>query len=389
MAWQLLARMPDRQVGGVLDAASFKLTLRHNEVGSWSVDVPRERTPAGWPAPGAGIIAIRDRVVVASGDIDEQGFAWSSDPGDESAGPGKYTLTGSTDLARLGYRVVYPTPGQPWGSQTNNYYAYGPDVGEEVLRVTVNQQAGSLAPTQRRVPGLRLSAPTGIGSTVVIHERFTPLLDALRKVALAAGGLAFDVRDALDTGQDFVIWQPLDRTGSARFGIELGNVASLAVQRVAPTGTTALVAGQGEGADRTLVEIPDPSANIAWGRREAFLDQRQVDAGLELPEQQVEFEKAAAEAFADAAEASAVSAVIVDTPAVKWGEDYGLGDRVSVSTPFGPVVDVVRQVDITVDEAGVEDITSVIGTTDPTTDDPLAGIVRAMSKRISQLERAL
>lgn len=389
MTWQLLARMPDRKIGGLLDGASFKLTLRHNEVGSWSVDVPRERTPAGWPAPGVGIIAIRDGAVVASGDLDEQGFTWSSDPGDESAGPGNYTLTGSTDLARLGYRVVYPTPGQPWESQTNAYYAYGPDTGEEVLRVTVNQQAGSLAPSPRRVAGLRLGAPTGAGSTVRISERFTPLLDALRKVALAAGGLAFDVRDALDGGQDFVVWQPLDRTGSARFGVELGNVASLAVQRVAPTGTTALIAAQGEAGARTLVEIPDPSADSAWGRREAFLDQRQVDAELSPAEQQAEYEKAAAEAFADAAEASAVSAVILDTPAVKWGRDYGLGDRVSVLTPFGAVVDVVRQVDIAVDEAGVEDITSVIGTTDPTTDDPLAGVVRAMSKRISQLERSL
>lgn len=389
MGWQLLARTPDRQIAGLLSGWSFKLSLRYNEVGSWSLNIPAEGTPAGWPAPGCGLIFIRDGKVWASGNLDDRDFSWSADPDDEAAGPGTYGLTGDTDLGRLAYRTIYPTPGADWEGAQGDYWTYGPDTAEEVMRVTVNWQAGSLARPARRVPGLRLGTPTGAGSQVRISERFTPLLDGLRKVALAGGGLAFDVRDALDGNLDFTVRPTADRTDTARFGRELGNVVSLNVLQAAPNATVALIAAQGEKEQRELVEIADPDADPAWGRRELFIDQRDVSSDQTDTDRMAEYDKAAAEAFATDGEQTAVSAVIRDTPVVQLGRDYDLGDRVSVLTPFGPVADLVRQVDVEVDATGVEEITSVIGTTDPTTTDPMAATQRAMDKRISRLERSL
>lgn len=391
MGWTLLARAPDRSIAGTLVAYELKLTLVLNEVGSFELTVPKEATPDGWPAPGAGLIAIRDSQVVASGNIDAESYAWSADPTEESTGPGQWTLTGDTDLARLAYRIVYPTPGRDWDEQTNAHYTWpatGTALAEEVMRVVVNQQAGSLAPDERRVPGLRLGPASGAGGSTRISERFTPLLDALRTVALAGGGLIFDVTDTLDGHMEFTVREPADRSTTARFGVELGNLTTLTVQRAAPVTTIALVAGIGSGADRELAAFGDPDADPAWERRETFLDQRQVDSDAAQDERYAEYAKAAAEHLADNGEKTSVAATITDTETVQWGRDYQLGDLVSILTPYGPVTDLVRQVDIEISPEGVEDITSVIGNPDPATSDPLADTARRLADRIGRLERA-
>ena len=380
MRWTLLARDADRRIVGVLPTGSFKLTLRFNEVGSWSLKVPREATPAGWPAPGSGLIFLREGRVVASGQVDEESFSWSADG---SNGGGSYELTGDTDLGRIAYRVVYPRPDRPWSSQNEDAHFLSEDVASTVLRRIVTHQTGPDALPSRRVPGLRLrpgEAP--IGKTLRVKLRFTPLLDALRSVALDGGGLAFDVVDDLGGGLEFRTWQPVDRTDVALFGVEVGNVVSLQVRRASPVATVALVAGQGEGTQRVTVEVSDADAADRWGRRELFVDARGSDELSELIRE-------GEETLADSGEQTAISAVILDTPTTQWGRDFGLGDRVSVLTPFGQVSDLVREVEIEVDEAGVETTRSVIGTADPMTDDPLAATVEKLTKRISQLERAL
>lgn len=393
MTWQVLARNADRAIVGVLSGWSLSLTLRLNEVGSWRLNVPRDLVPTGWPTAGDGIIVLRDNRVVASGNLDDDSYAWAADPNDATGGAGRYTLQGDTDLGRLAYRVTYPTPSTAWGAGQAAYWRYPFDGttsnAEDVLRVTVNYQAGSLALGDRRVPGLTLAAAKGIGGQVRISERFTMLLDALRTVARAGGGLVFDVTDNLGGGLVFDVREPVDRTTSARFAVDLGNVERLTAQRVSPSITVALVAAQGEKELRELTEIADPTADAAWGRREGFLDQRQVDDGATPAERAAEYAKAAADAFGSGAEQSSIAAEILDTAAVRWGRDYDLGDRVSVVVPWGTVTELVRAVDVTVTETGVERVASIIGHADTIVANPLNKTVRQLLKRISQLERSL
>lgn len=392
--WTLLARMPDRSIGGVLQGASFRISLRLNEVGSWEVQIPRDCVPEGWPVPGAGVVFLRDESVVASGNWDEETFTWSADPGNDAAGKGIYSLAGDTDLARLAYRVVYPTYGQPWTGQTNAYYV-DTGSGETVLRNYVNRQAGSVALAARRVAGLQLGAAVGVGSTISVRERFTPLLDAMRSAAIAAGGLVFDVVDTLAGTQQFVVWAPRDQTATARFGVEIGNAADLVVKRTSPIATDALVAGTEELQARQTYEQHDSSADAAWGRREIFVDQRQASdpsnptPSVPSPEQLATYALAATEALQENGEQISASVTALDTPLLQWGRDYRIGDKVSILTPFGPVTDLVRQVDIDVDATGVENISSAIGSSDLRADDPLAVAYRKLDKRLSQIERAL
>lgn len=385
MRWTLLARDASRRIVGVIPAGSFKLTLRHNEVGSWTLSVPRELTPEGWPEPGSGLIFLREGKVVASGNVDEETFSWSADSTDDSGGTGKWELTGDTDLGRIAYRIVYPSHNRPWSQQNIEAHFESTDYANTLLRRLVSRQAGPDALPSRRVQGLYLrQGEPQLGNQFTAKLRFTPLLEAMRSIALTGGGLAFDIVDDLAGGLEFRTWQPSDRSNVAQFGVEIGNVVNLHVRRSSPVCTSALVAAQGEGTDRFTYEQSDEDAVARWGRREMFIDQRQAgDAEIDVIIQ------AAEEALAENGEQTAVSAEIIDTPTVQWGRDYGLGDKVSVLTPFGQVSDLVREVDIEVDEGGVETIRSVIGTVDPMTDDPLATTVEKLMARISQLERAL
>lgn len=397
--WTLLARDTNREIMGVLEGWTLDLTMRYNEVGSWSISLPREVVPdpGDWPRQYSGLIMLRDGVPVASGQVESTRFEWSADPEDDNGGPGKFALEGATDMAALGTRIIYPDPRSQWGDQTGAYFVWPNDPetptlpGEELMRQIVNQQAGSQAQEwqQRGVAGLRLGTPTGAGTDVKVRDRFSNLLDLLRSVALASGGLVFDVVDALDGHFDFVVREPVDRTLTARFGPELGNVVSLSMEYAAPTVTAALVAAGGELDNRYLQEFK------AEGRRvEQLVDQRQAGSADEqteemTPEQEAEITKAAEEVLTEGAAQTAVSAVILDTPQVQWLRDYNIGDLVSIQTPLGAVTDLVREVRVQVDETGYEHVETTIGTEEATYDDPMARTVKRMQRRLYQLEKGL
>lgn len=399
--WTLLARDTNREIMGVLEGWALDLTLRLNEVGSWSITVPRETIPApgDWPRQFSGLVMLRDGVPVASGQVESTTFEWSASPDDDAAGPGNYSISGATDMLSLGWRIVYPNPDGVWsyGGQEGTPYYVRPGNDEtlpagELMRQIVNEQAGSLARSERRVPGLRIGQPLDIGAQVKVRDRFSNLLDLLREVALAGGNLVFDVVDALDSNFDFVVREPTDRTLTARFGPELGNVTSLKMQYAAPTVTAALVAAGGELDSRYLQEFPDELAG--QGRRfEALVDQRQVgsaDSNNEVtPEQEEELVKKAEEVLAEGAAQTAVSARILDTPHVQWLRDYNIGDLVSIQTPLGAVTDFVREVRVKVDETGYEQIETTIGTEEATQEDPMARVVKRMQRRLYQLEKGL
>lgn len=393
--WELLARDADRRVLGYVTAGAFELTVRYNEVGSWQLTAPVESLPQGWPAEGAGLIFLRDGQVFASGNIDADHYQWSA-----TEGRGVYTVNGDTDLGRIAYRIVYPVPESDWegngsGTSTRTHFTVTGQASA-VVRNFVIWNAGTLARPSRQVPGLYLSAGAAFGPTISVSERFTPILEAMRKAAIAGGGIAFDVRDDLQGGLEVLTWQPEDRSQDAVFGVEAGNLLELSVQRVAPVATTALVAGPGEGTDRFTVEVVDGTANPDWGRRELFLDQRQIQGPkpaeggepARTPADVIaELELSGDEALAENRMQTAVSAKVIDTPTVQFGREYGLGDKVMVLTPHGPLVDLVREVQITVDEAGVEEVVTTIGTASPATDDPLIDQVTRLARRINVLER--
>ncbi len=380
MGWTVFARRANRSIAGKLKGWSLDLTLRFNEVGSWSLKMPRELCPAGWPEAGCGIVVASDGVIRASGMVDEEAFDWAASDDSEFAGPGLWSLSGDTDLARIAYRIIYPNPASSWSAQTVAAHFAATGNAEVLLRNLVNTQAGPAALQPRREPGVILGPVAGVGVNTSVRERFTPMLDVLRSVALAGGGLGFDMVDDMTGVLPFTVYQPADKTRTARFSVPLGNVTELHAARRSPAGTVALVAGSGQLTARQTLEQSDPAANPEYGRRELFLDQRQTT-------DTAEYVKAALEALDSNAQQSRVSAELVDTEVTKWGRDYNLGDRISVDTEIGVISDLARAVRIVVDATGDEQRASTVGTTEATTDDQMARIVNQLLRRISHLER--
>lgn len=379
--WRILARDADRKILGALNSWQLTLNMKKNFVGDWNLQVPLELASPNWPNAGDGIIILEREQVIASGSWFGYNWSWKSDPSSDDVHPGTFRIAGGTDLERISYHIVYPSYNRTWPNQNQTAHYTYTNNAEEVMRVLVNRQCGSLALPERQVPGLRLG-PVSIGSgpAVTMKERFTPVLEALRKTA-DESGLIFDIRDNLHGFTDFHVIEPQDLTNKVRFAIELQNVTEMDIQRSAPTASVALIAGQEEGVARQLVEVVSPSVNPLWGRREQFGDQRQTD-------DENEHVKAGERILEDGEAKFSVRVKVEDTKTVQWGRDYNLGDKVSVRTPFGEVAALIEGVTINVDSQGNTEISTTIGADDVNNQNPLAKVVWGMQRRLSQIERA-
>jgi len=359
---------------------ALEVTLRFNAVGSGTITVPARPEVLAELGPGRRITVIRDGQVLISGPIESPLAAYQRGVGDagENADPGTVTVAFADDLAFLAGRLVYPDPSQAAGAQTTSHYT-DTDQASTVMLAMVDVQAGPSALASRQVPHLVTDADPGLGATVSVRSRFAPLLDELRSVAVAGGGLGFRVsQDGTDLV--FTVYQPADRTRTARFSWGLGNLRSVTVEQSAPQLTHAIVGGQGELEAREIVERADTDASDRWWRIEQWVDSRNEDttAGLE---------QSGDEALAEGAETVRLAAVTIDTTDLAFGADYGLGDLVTVAPlPDVEVAETVRQVTVLATPAAGEHVTVLVGSQDATSDPEWVRLINQIRRRLGRLE---
>ena len=322
--------------------------------------------------PGHRIVMLRDGEIWSAGPIE----TWNYTEDDDANAGGVVTVTWAEDSAWLGARVTYPDPTASAEAQTATARWTSTANAEDIMRSLVNLNAGSGALAARQVPGLTLGADAGVGTTVTWGTRFQPLADDLRAIAVAGGGLGFRTRQS---GSQilFEVYQPADMTGDIRFSRGLGNLRSASLTVTAPQTTAALVAGQGEGTDRTIWERTTASS---WGRFEQFIDQRNTDNTTEL-------QQAGDEALTEGGEAVRLETVTVDTEDVQYGRDYQLGDQVSIEVwPGREVADIVREAHLTATpEDGVQ-VAVTVGTGEDVTEPAWVRRLRNLDRRLTTLE---
>lgn len=359
--WMIVPRRGDliRAYDPVRFWSKLIVIERHNvtgaKAGAWQITGLNEGL-TGLLTPGNGAILFRDDVKIMSGDIVSI-----------ERGARESTISGWSDTACLDDRLVAPNPTQPWGNQTADYdNRSGP--AETVLLAFINAHAGPGALPSRRVPGLRVPASSGRGSTTTVKGRFDGLGAVVADVA-EAGGLHHDVVQDEDAGGPFLrttVRTVADRTANVRFGTAgsftgavIASDWSYTLER--PTITDAVVAGGGEGADRVIVEKVDATAEATWGRKvEQLIDQRSTSDVDELGQ-------SGTDALADGANPVAVSFTVSDQPDVQYRRDWQVGDRVAVTIDGIDLTDVVREVTTTVaraDGSATESIDAVVGSRD-------------------------
>ncbi|MFF2650394.1 siphovirus ReqiPepy6 Gp37-like family protein [Streptomyces sp. NPDC058045] len=357
-------------------------TIRFNAPASGTVTLPARPEVMAQLQPGNRLVVIRDGAIWTSGPMEiPTDFTWSIE---NEPGVGAVDIGFSDDLAKLAGYITWPAPASPWSAQKGNTWRQlNSTGGESIIRTLVNENAGPGARADRRIVNLSLAPAAGAGTTTTCRTRFEGLLDVCRRVAIDGGNIGFR------TWQDgdrilFGCYTPQDKTATARFSTALGNLRALSYKQSAPEATHVLVAGsEKEEPDtaRTFIERADAAAAATWWRVERYLDGgADTDANGELT----------AAGNAELAEGAApveLSTVTVDTPDLRAGPDFGLGDRVTVALPHGQdVTDLVRSMHLQATPNSGEYVTTLIGSPEATTDPQMVRTVRTLTRRLGRLE---
>jgi hypothetical protein len=307
-----------------------------NGVGSWRIKAASNVPGVEHITAGCGISAVMPDGYRFTGQVTDLVKSRNRD----ERGAGTLEVSGVEDNAILGFRLAFPTPSQPANLQTASATYNATGIAETVMRALVAANMGpSAGQSARRITNLRLEADQGRGSTIALSLRFDNLLEVHQRT-LSPIGLGFSIK-AEPGGYVYSISQARDLSLDVVYSEEKGNLDGWQYALKSPGLTKAIVAGQGEGTARNILEVNDPtipSLETTWGFRiEQFVDRRDTNVTLEL-------QQAAADSFGQQNNQFALTIDPVDTDDVKFGRDVFLGDIVSAKVDGTLYSDTITQV---------------------------------------------
>jgi hypothetical protein len=184
------------------------------------------------------------------------------------------TVTGrSLEGIAMAERLVEPPAGDAYDRQTDV-------AAETAMKHYVRSHAGDLAAAARQVPGLTVAADAARGASVTAAGRYQSVLDLVREIGLLAG-LGWEI--TYDPDADAFVYdvvEGVDRSSSVFFDFAFETLERWdELDSVIDAKTVAIVAGQGEGADRDIATRWSGAEPTGFARREAFIDARDVELG--------------------------------------------------------------------------------------------------------------
>lgn len=361
---------------------SLQASLRWKEPGSGQIVTPAHRYVREQIAPGNRIVLRRTVYgkgeTLLSGPIEEV-LRERSDDGEQS-GVGIMTITFADDMAWLGARVAYPDPALDAAAQTKVSYDYSGDPATAMYNL-VRLNAAQGARPERRVPRLVAMAPTPIAGTATVKgvTTYEKLTEVLRRIATAGVGTGFDP-DSLGftvkqvgTEIQFEVKRCADLSGQVMFGFNAGNLQYYAFDLTAPSLTHPIIGTRGV--------FPTTDAdNLAWGRFESYeTDSGGTDSN---PRQQAD------EALAEKGQAARLASNASDTPDLRFGVHYGIGDIVSLELQTGAFVQgLVQTVNLQAYPTAGEVVGVTIGSQAARYDSSYVRMIRILDRRVGDLER--
>ncbi|HEY9415969.1 MAG TPA: siphovirus ReqiPepy6 Gp37-like family protein [Pseudonocardia sp.] len=365
-------------MGAPLDGwTDLSAEVRFNEPAAGTVTLPAHPQYLQLLQPGRRMVVIRDGDIWCAGPIEEPQRSKRSASDDPKVGTVQVSFT--DDLGRMGGLITYPDPSVNAESQdtaTDEVYTQTAGAGT-IIRTLANLNCGPGAVAGRRIQ--KLTAPTTtLGASTTITTRFEPLLDAFRTLA-AADGLGFRTRQ---DGADIVfeVYEPVDRTLSARFSYDFGNLREDEYALIAPTATSEIVMGGDEGS-REYVEVTNGGAVADWWRQEKFIEQSgTTDSAGELTQ-------AGAAALLEDNPQAYLATETVDTPTMRAGVHFGLGDLVSVVPyPGAQVTDLVRAMRLESTPDGGDRVVVTVGTAEATANLRIYRQIQELARRLGRIE---
>ena len=316
---------PDYVKLGVLPVLSGTVVLRRNEVSSFTLDVNGNHD--GWKRFRKG-----QRVVIWEGDTQVLAGPVTGVSKSYSAGVREVTLSGSSDMLWLSQRITYPNPAAHPESQTTDAYYKRSGNAETLIRDMVRLNLGPDARTERRAP-LVMAANGNRGGQVSLNSRFKNVLEEAHSLALV-GNVTFQTRQDGESTR-FEFRDQRDLTRHIRLSPMNGGVTDYDLEESAPTTTSVLSAGQGEGEARTIKLVTGNQDE--WGvYAEEFRDRRDTDDLAELIQ-------AGEERIEEGQATASVALTIGDTARWRFGDSFGLGDTITVNLgDDGTIQDLVQ-----------------------------------------------
>lgn len=227
---------------------------------------------------------------------------------------GKLVIKGKELKSYLARSPIFPPTGQA-------YYRVNSNV-ETIMKTYVQSTL-----TRKGITNIVVAANQNRGDTLVYQTRYKNLADELEKLSLASN-LGWDI--ALDlVNKKFVldVVEGQDRTASqtilppAIFSVDYDNIAEQTfVDSKLNYANVAIVAGQGEGADRAISIVGDATGLDSY---EIFVDARDIENNVDLPA------RGNAKLSEHQEVATFDSQVLTDKNLV-YEEDFNLGDTVTV-----------------------------------------------------------
>lgn len=360
------------------DLVGAQFILKFNEVGSWSVRLHATSTMANLlRTPGYGIVVTGPSGVIMSGPTLAAQLDQTQDDPD-----GTWTITGADDSVILAERLVYPDPID--ADVTSQQFAYDTrnDVAETVLKEYVDANLVS-GPAVRQVTGLTVEADLGRGNTVYGDARFQQMQEFFHGLA-QTGGIGYRI-EQVGSGLQFQVYEPVDRSALVRLDIDNGRLTTSNYSYTAPTVTRAIVGGAGEAEERLFFEgtlAQSTSAETEWGRRvERFVDARNT-------QESAEFTQHANEALIDEGKTKvALTVTPTDDGTMLFGDEWGLGDTLTVTAGNITTTAVVYTVALSVQADGVYIAAEVGKPLSLGFEERLASETLTQTRRLSEIER--
>lgn len=357
--------------GELTRLTSLDLTPKFNDVGAFSLVLPKKDPKSQFISEGYWLQFSSGDNQVCAGQI--RGI---KEIYDENNPSGTYTAYGPLAEVVISDRLAYPVPGNASSSQSGAVADVRSGIGETIIKQYVNLNAGPGTIAARQTLGLVIETDTARGASVIGTARMINLLQLIQPLAQAAG-LGFRVLFSGDNLQ-FQIFVPVDRSSTAKFGVDLGNLISYERTREAAQTNCAIAGDSGTGTARVYREINDTSSQTLWSNRtEAFVDQSGTTNTTQL-------DQAATSEVVTNGPVNGLAMKTVDTPLLRFNVDYALGDTVSI--PDAGITDILREVEISWTASEGPSTTSTAGSASTTGTDYERRRLAQLDAKLAALE---
>jgi hypothetical protein len=332
-----------------------------NGVGRFTVEMPYDAN-AQLVTYGTKIMIYRNGSLVFSGRVTK----WNRQFSDKG---NLFTLTGEDENAVLANSLTFPVPlGPPYSAVEFDARS---GIASTVMLAYVENNIGASARSDRRQ--VTCGPDYAYGVTVSEQARWERLLDVLKRVAEAGGGLGFRVVNSI-----FQVYLP--ETKPVLISLEMGNLFSYEYSVEAARANYIIVGGSETGTTRTFYEASDALSMTRYGRIESFVNRTDVSTAAMAA-------SAMNEAIYTNSDKTLFSAVALETEATRCWTDYNLGDRVTVEADNLRITDVVREIRVKWNGQTGERIETAIGNSDGLKMDPILASLDANSRLSARVRR--